>query len=59
MVAGWKRAHRGAPRTVLRTGKVRKFVVFVDDLPRNAVGKVRRPVLRETYNALAASVASG
>lgn len=59
MVAGWKRAHRGAPRAVLRTGKVRKFVVFVDDLPRNALGKVRKPVLRETYNAPAGGGASG
>ncbi|MEM6385330.1 MAG: AMP-binding protein [Pseudomonadota bacterium] len=29
-----------------------KRVVFVDDLPRNAMGKVQKSLLRETYNAL-------
>jgi malonyl-CoA/methylmalonyl-CoA synthetase len=26
--------------------------MFVDDLPRNAMGKVQKNVLRETYKAL-------
>ena len=30
--------------------KVPKKVFFVDDLPRNAMGKVQKNVLRETYN---------
>ncbi len=29
--------------------KVPKRVFFVDDLPRNAMGKVQKNVLRETY----------
>jgi malonyl-CoA/methylmalonyl-CoA synthetase len=29
-----------------------KRVLFVDDLPRNAMGKVQKNVLRETYKAL-------
>ena len=29
--------------------KVPKRVIFVDDLPRNAMGKVQKALLRETY----------
>ncbi len=29
-----------------------KRVMFVDDLPRNAMGKVQKNVLRETYKSL-------
>ncbi len=32
--------------------KLPKRVVFVDDLPRNAMGKVQKNVLRETYGGL-------
>ena len=32
--------------------KLPKRVMFVDDLPRNAMGKVQKNVLRETYKAL-------
>jgi malonyl-CoA/methylmalonyl-CoA synthetase len=32
--------------------KLPKRVVFVDDLPRNAMGKVQKNVLRESYKAL-------
>ena len=37
---------------LLANYKVPKFVVFVDDLPRNALGKIQKNVLRETYKAL-------
>jgi malonyl-CoA/methylmalonyl-CoA synthetase len=29
--------------------KLPKQVIFVDDLPRNAMGKVQKNVLRQTY----------
>ena len=32
--------------------KLPKRVIFVDDLPRNAMGKVQKNVLRETYKGL-------
>jgi malonyl-CoA/methylmalonyl-CoA synthetase len=32
--------------------KLPKRVIFVNDLPRNAMGKVQKNVLRETYSAL-------
>jgi malonyl-CoA/methylmalonyl-CoA synthetase len=32
--------------------KLPKRVVFVPDLPRNAMGKVQKNVLRETYGKL-------
>ena len=32
--------------------KLPKRVLFVDDLPRNAMGKVQKNVLRETYSKL-------
>jgi malonyl-CoA/methylmalonyl-CoA synthetase len=32
--------------------KLPKRVIFVDDLPRNTMGKVRKHVLRETYGRL-------
>ena len=35
--------------------KLPKRVIFVDDLPRNAMGKVQKNVLRETYSDLFAS----
>ncbi len=36
-------------RTRLANYKVPKIVVFVDELPRNAMGKVRKDILRRTY----------
>jgi malonyl-CoA/methylmalonyl-CoA synthetase len=39
-------------RTRLAAFKVPKRVVFVDELPRNAMGKVQKKVLRERYGAL-------
>jgi malonyl-CoA/methylmalonyl-CoA synthetase len=38
-------------------GKLAKFkqpkkIFFVDDLPRNAMGKVQKNVLRETYKTI-------
>ena len=38
-------------------GRLAKFkqpkrVIFVDDLPRNAMGKVQKAALRETYRSL-------
>jgi malonyl-CoA/methylmalonyl-CoA synthetase len=36
-------------RTQLAAFKTPKRVVFVDDLPRNAMGKVQKNLLRETY----------
>ena len=32
--------------------KLPKRVMFVDDLPRNAMGKVQKALLRETYKDL-------
>jgi malonyl-CoA/methylmalonyl-CoA synthetase len=32
--------------------KLPKKVIFVDDLPRNTMGKVQKNVLRETYGKL-------
>ncbi len=32
--------------------KLPKRVLFVDDLPRNAMGKVQKALLRETYKDL-------
>jgi len=32
--------------------KMPKRVLFVDDLPRNTMGKVQKNVLRETYKGL-------
>jgi malonyl-CoA/methylmalonyl-CoA synthetase len=29
-----------------------KRIIFVDDLPRNTMGKVQKNVLRDTYKAL-------
>ena len=34
-------------KTVLSGYKVRKSVVFMDELPRNAMGKVQKNVLRD------------
>lgn len=39
-------------RTQLASFKVPKRVMFVDALPRNAMGKVQKAVLRETYRGL-------
>ncbi len=38
-------------KTEIANYKVPKKVFFVDDLPRNAMGKVQKNVLRETYKA--------
>ena len=54
-------AREGAPdeAAILRTLEARlarykcpKRVLFVDDLPRNAMGKVQKAVLREAHAAL-------
>ena len=37
--------------------KLPKRVIFVDDLPRNTMGKVQKNVLRDTYGTLYAQVA--
>jgi malonyl-CoA/methylmalonyl-CoA synthetase len=34
--------------------KLPKCVIFVDDLPRNAMGKVQKNILRETFKDLLA-----
>ncbi len=39
-------------KSQLANYKVPKFVVFVDDFPRNALGKIQKNLLRETYKAL-------
>jgi malonyl-CoA/methylmalonyl-CoA synthetase len=36
--------------------KMPKRVIFVDELPRNAMGKVQKNVLRETYSAIYATM---
>ena len=40
-----------AAREKLATFKAPKRVFFVDDLPRNAMGKVQKNLLREAYKA--------
>ena len=47
------RALRSSPRckAEIASFKVPKRVHFVDDLPRNAMGKVQKNVLREQYSA--------
>ena len=39
-------------RKRLAAFKTPKRIVFVNELPRNAMGKVQKNVLRETYTAL-------
>jgi malonyl-CoA/methylmalonyl-CoA synthetase len=39
-------------RERLAAFKVPKRVIFVDSLPRNAMGKVQKKLLRDTYCAL-------
>jgi malonyl-CoA/methylmalonyl-CoA synthetase len=43
---------RGALQQRLANYKLPKRVLFVDDLPRNTMGKVQKSVLRETYRGL-------
>lgn len=43
---------RGALESRLAKFKAPKRVIFVDELPRNAMGKVQKNVLRETYKDL-------
>jgi malonyl-CoA/methylmalonyl-CoA synthetase len=38
--------------------KLPKQVIFVDDLPRNAMGKVQKNVLRDSYSSLYARTAA-
>ncbi|MBV9508749.1 MAG: AMP-binding protein [Caulobacteraceae bacterium] len=47
-----------AARGKLAAFKVPKRVVFVDDLPRNAMGKVQKNLLRQAYAGLFSSSAS-
>jgi malonyl-CoA/methylmalonyl-CoA synthetase len=47
-----ERAIIGALREEIATFKVPKRVYFADDLPRNAMGKVQKNVLRSKYSAL-------
>jgi malonyl-CoA/methylmalonyl-CoA synthetase len=41
-----------ARREQLAAFKTPKRIVFVEDLPRNAMGKVQKNLLRERYGAL-------
>jgi malonyl-CoA/methylmalonyl-CoA synthetase len=41
----------GAVKEQLANYKVPKRVFFVDELPRNAMGKVQKNVLRESYGS--------
>ena len=47
-----ERAIIGALRDEIATFKVPKRVFFADDLPRNAMGKVQKNVLRSKYSTL-------
>ena len=47
----------GRLETRLAKFKLPKQVIFVDDLPRNAMGKVQKNILRDTYGTLYAQVA--
>ncbi len=42
----------GAPRGRLAKFKLPKRILFVDDLPRNAMGKVQKALMRQTYAGL-------
>jgi len=44
--------------TRLAKFKLPKRVIFVDDLPRNAMGKVQKNLLRETFKDLFARAQS-
>ena len=44
--------HRGARRSGSPGSSCRSAWSFVDDLPRNTMGKVQKNVLRETYGGL-------
>jgi malonyl-CoA/methylmalonyl-CoA synthetase len=55
MGEGDERALITAARANLAAFKAPKRVMFVDELPRNAMGKVQKNVLRETYRDLFAS----
>ena len=45
-----ERAIIGALRDEIATFKVPKHVFFADDLPRNAMGKVQKNLLRSKYS---------
>src|SRR5215213_4525295 len=47
----------GRLETRLAKFKLPKQVIFVDDLPRNTMGKVQKNILRDTYSTLYAQVA--
>src|SRR5215207_6358915 len=47
----------GRLETRLAKFKLPKQVIFVDDLPRNTMGKVQKNILRDTYGTLYAQVA--
>jgi malonyl-CoA/methylmalonyl-CoA synthetase len=53
--AGDEAAIIAAVREKLAVFKAPKRVFFVDDLPRNAMGKVQKNLLRETYGSIFAS----
>ena len=59
MGSGNEPAMIAAARAELAAYKVPKRVVFVDELPRNAMGKVQKNVLRERYGALFSIAATG
>ncbi|MEQ9447312.1 MAG: hypothetical protein RLN70_00205, partial [Rhodospirillaceae bacterium] len=40
-----------ALKTELANYKVPKLIVVADELPRNAMGKVQKNILRDTYRA--------
>ncbi|VDN32704.1 unnamed protein product [Gongylonema pulchrum] len=39
-------------RTQLANYKIPKHILFVDELPRNALGKVQKNILRENYQKI-------
>lgn len=43
-------------KTMLANYKVPKYIVFVDEYPRNALGKIQKNVLRDTFRDLAADI---
>lgn len=43
-------------KSLLANYKVPKYIVFVDDYPRNALGKIHKNILRDTFRDIATDI---